>query len=82
MRKCMVLFTLERQTICAFLLSRTRFMGSYCNAIQRAVILRSCVVCALCYGTFDAFINTHVFNLLLLFNDIMAILAEIMNKNA
>ena len=55
-------------------------MGSYCDAVQRAVILRSRVVCALRYGAFDAFVNTHVFNLLLLFNDIMAVLIKIMNE--
>ncbi len=57
----MVLSTFERQTICTLIHGRVCFVGTYCDAVQGTVILRSGMVRALLYRTFDAFIDVvHV----------------------
>lgn len=65
----MALFTLERQTICALIHSRMRFVSSYRDAVQGAKVLQSRMVFALLYRTFDTLIDVaHICYLLFRFH--------------
>lgn len=54
------LFLAEGLTIRALILSGVCFVGAYQNAVQRAVICITAVICALRYSTFDTLIGVTV----------------------
>lgn len=55
----LALLFLEGKAVCTLIHRRVRFVSTYCDAVEGAVIGRIGVVPAVLYGTFDAFVEIH-----------------------